>query len=643
MYIKLSFCQEFVDLIFNLKSKYGEEIFELEGIGSSNLDLPEFAKKFFNISENNKSVSDKSIDSNANISEHPSVINFTVEATKPLFKINSMYKLWKESRRLYNRKIANDLIEQAIIGDVYINDSTNLLFSYCYNYSTLELATKGLPEVNKISTTPPKHLFSFFGQLANFIVIAANSTLGATGISDILLTTSIYMDKILKNKKDSSFSFVSEEDCWNYLKENIISFIYIVNQNFRTTQSPFTNVSIFDKVFIREMLDTYKLFIDDEIYELKIEIIEKVQEMYLDIFNDILRKTPCTFPVTTSCTAIDDDGKIEDTDFLKMIAQKNLEFGFINIFSGKSSVISGCCRLRSDKNNDYFNSIGGTSTKIGSLGVVTLNLPRLAFTYKNDEKEFFNQLKEIVWNAQRINNAKRHIIKKRIDNGNLPLYTQGYMSLDTQYSTIGVNGLYECVTEMGYDVLSDEGVEFQLKIINTINHENDLIGKHFKSPTNCEQVPAENVSIKLATKDRLFGYNNKYELYSNQFIPLINDANMLDRIRLQGIFDKHFSGGSIMHNSIGEKITDVNKLYELMLYTISKGVIYFAINYVMLQCKNKHMTVGNNTTEHCSICGTDITDKYTRVVGFLTNTKNWHHVRRSQDFPNRKFYGDFVL
>lgn len=640
MYVKLTYHPEFVELLYFIKSKYGEHILELEGIGNSNLDLPEFAKRFFSVSDNNKSVSDKSIDSNANIADNPSVINFAVEATKPFFKLNSLYKLWKECKKLYGRKIADDLIVSSIVGDTYLNDSVNILFPYCYNYSTLDVANKGLPTVNKIKSTVPKHLFSFMGQLSNFIILTSNSTLGASGISDFLLTTSIYFDRILKTKKDSSFSFSSEEDCWNYLKENIISFIFIVNQNFRSNQSAFTNVSIYDDIFLKEMLDSYKLVIDSELYEAKIDVVKKIQEIYIDSFNEILRSTPCTFPVTTSCTAIDDDGNVIDTNFLKMIAEKNSEFGFINIYSGASSTLSSCCRLRSDKNNDYFNSIGGTSSKIGSLGVCTLNLPRLAFKYVGNEKEFFSSLKDLVWKAQRVNNAKRHILKKRIDQGNLPLYTQEYMLLDTQYCTVGVNGIYECVTEMGYDILSQEGVDFQLKIINTINHENDIISKQYKMPVNCEQIPGESVSIKLAKKDELLGYNKKYELYSNQFIPLTSDANMFDRIRLQGIYDKHFSGGSILHLNVNEKIKDSTDLYNLMLTAISQGVVYFAINYVLLSCEQGHMTVGGNDSEKCNICNSNIVDKYTRIVGFLTNTKNWHHIRRNKDFPNRKFYNN---
>ncbi|MFC0903942.1 anaerobic ribonucleoside-triphosphate reductase [Clostridium sp. MT-14] len=160
--------------------------------------------------------------------------------------------------------------------------------------------------------------------------------------------------------------------------------------------------------------------------------------------------------------------------------------------------------------------------------------------------------------------------------------------------------------------------------------------KKYKAPHNCEQVPGENLSIKLASKDRLLKYQNEFELYSNQFIPLITNADLLDRIRLQGIFDKHFSGGSICHLNVENRIEDAEHMKELITNCAKKGVVYFAINYELNRCKNGHMTVGKNDV--CTICGEEITDKYMRVVGFLTNVKNWHKVRREKDFPNRQFY-----
>jgi len=147
---------------------------------------------------------------------------------------------------------------------------------------------------------------------------------------------------------------------------------------------------------------------------------------------------------------------------------------------------------------------------------------------------------------------------------------------------------------------------------------------------------AEGTAVKLANKDQLLHYQDKYNLYSNQFIPLTINADILDRIKLQGMFDKHFSGGAILHLNIEQRIENYQNIMDLIRATAKQGVVYFAINYVLLECEDGHMTVGN--VDNCTICGKPIINKYTRVVGFLSNVKNWNKTRREEDFPNRKFY-----
>jgi anaerobic ribonucleoside-triphosphate reductase len=285
-----------------------------------------------------------------------------------------------------------------------------------------------------------------------------------------------------------------------------------------------------------------------------------------------------------------------------------------------------------------FNSFGSGSSKIGSLGVVTINLPRLAFKHQNDNNLdcFYKELKELVIVCARINNAKRKLVQKRIDNGNHPLYELGFIDIQTQYSTVGINGFNECIEILGKDILTNEGQKLGLSIIETINTENDRCSAQYKTAHNCEQIPAENVSIKLAQKDELLKYNNKYKIYSNQFIPLVTKADMLDRIKLQGLFDKHFSGGAIAHINVETPIQDEQQIVDLIKTCAKMGVVYWAINYNLQECEKGHMSVGRGS--QCIICGSDIINNYTRVVGFLTSTKNWHEVRREIDYPNRQFY-----
>ncbi|MCE5220019.1 MAG: anaerobic ribonucleoside-triphosphate reductase [Clostridium sp.] len=629
MYLKITYDQEFDDLYMHLKSKYPVKLFNLDGIGEQT-DMSKFSKKFFSANI----TSDASIDANANVDDI-SVIAYNTELPKPYFRLNSYYILWKELRRLYNLQVANEIVEMQLAGDIYIHDFHGVAagMPYCFNYSTYDIMTNGLPMVKKIKSFNPKYLYSFKSQLEQFTVIASNSTLGATGLADLLIVMSYYVKNILDSKTDAHFTFATEKDCWNYIKESIISFIYTINQPMRANQSPFTNISIYDKYFLEKLREDY-VFPDGSLADIK--IVQKLQILFMDIMNKEMNRTPITFPITTACFSIDEENNIQDEDFLKLISEKNQKYGFINIYCGKTSTLSSCCRLRSEQKSEYFNSFGSGSSKIGSLGVCSINFPRLALKNKYNEYDFFESLKQMVEVCAKINNAKRHIIKKRIENGNEPLYALGYMDISKQYSTVGVNGLNECVEIMGYDILNKQGQDFAVKIMDVINIINKRFEKNYNAPHNCEQVPGENMSIKMAEKDKLLNYHTKYNIYSNQFIPLIVNADMLDRIKLQGLFDKHFSGGSILHINIDSPIEDINSIIELIRSTAKMGVVYFALNYNLQECEEGHMSVGRK--DNCEICGKLIINNYTRVVGFLTNTKNWHKVRREEDYPSRKWY-----
>ena len=636
MYIHQTYDQEFVDLMMYLKSKYGQKLFDLDGIGKQ-LDMSKFSKGFFAAT----TTADASIDSNANVSGINN-ITYGVELPKPYYKLNSYYMLWKHMKKIYGEEVAWKAIEQQITGGIYINDATGIASgtSYCFNYSTYDTMLLGLPMIDKIKSVPPKYLYSFKSQLEQFVVIAANSTLGATGLADLLIVMSYYVGNLLNTKQDAGFAFLDEKSCWEYVKENITSFIYTINQPVRGgIQSPFTNVSIFDRPFLDSLCPNYVF--PDGSYP-NVVLVEKIQELFLSVMNKEMERTPVTFPVVTACFSIDDDKEILDENFAKLIARQNEAFGFINIYLGKSSTLSSCCRLRSDMDNEYFNSFGSGSSKIGSIGVVTINLPKAATKVSKisnsveRETKFFSGVKELVGVAAKINHTKRTITKKRIESGNLPLYSLGFMELSRQYSTLGVNGLNECCEIMGYNILESDGQDFVVALLETINLENDKYQKLYKTPHNCEQIPGESSSIKLAAKDRLLGFNDKYDIYSHQFIPLVTKADLLDRIKLQGLFDSHFSGGAICHLNVEERINDHNKIVDLIKTCAKQGVVYFAINYNIQRCVNDHMSIGKDTK--CSICGADVADNFTRVVGFLTNVKYWNQVRREEDYPNRQFY-----
>ena len=633
-----SYKADFTEFMQRMENKYGKEILEECGIGSQ-LDISKMSKDFFKT----KATADVSVDANANVAD-TSVISHKIEMAKPFQLINSYYRMYKELKKSRGAEYAEKILESQISGRIYINDfhAASSGMAYCFNYSTFDTALMGIPGKfdGRGGSKPPKNLMSFLGQIELFSLIAGNSTLGATGLADLLIVMSIYAKKILITKEDAHFKLEGDDNCWQYIESLLTGFIYRLNQPYRGSQSLFSNVSVFDRYFLEGLLPSYALEIEGEIYTAEMEVVQKMQDIYIDIMNRELARKPITFPVTTACFSIDEDKNILDKEFLTYISEKNLKFGFINMYSGKSSTLSSCCRLRSEQDNEYFNSFGSGSTKIGSLSVSTGNLPQLAFKLKdepNARELFLEKVKELVIDCQEANNAKRSLIRKAIKAGAQPLYSLGYMDIKRQYSTFGVVGLYEALQILGMDIKTEEGKEYALKMLDIINETNKELQARFKAPHNCEQIPAENVAVKLAKKDRILGYNEVYPLYSNQFIPLIERTNMLDRIELQGTFDNKFSGGAICHLNMDQEIKDAKVMANLIETCAKRGVVYFAINYVLQECEDGHMSVGN--VETCPICGKPITGKYTRVVGFLTKVSNWNKTRREADFPNRQFYG----
>ena len=625
MHIKITWDQEFYDLMMYLIAKYGRDFLTLDGIGDQ-MDINKFSKDFFNT---DTTTADVSVDSNANVCARTS-IEYNHEMPKPIKKYNSYFLLWKQIKKDYGLLEANTVVEKVLRGDLYVNDSTDVALPYCFNYSTYDIALNGLEGVSKrVRVSAPKSLETFVRQVEQFMVVAANSTLGATGFADFLIVASLFVEKMKKIGYDGR---IKVDDYKTYVKEKLINFIYTVNWEFRGNQSPFSNLSVFDRNFLESLCPDYTM--DGK--AANPETVHELQGLFLDAMNEEMRRTPLTFPVTTACFSIDDDRNIVDREFVKFIAEKNKEFGFINMYNGKMSTLSSCCRLRSDRKNEYFNSFGSGSTKIGSLGVVTANFPRLAMQSGGDESVFIDKLKDAFFTAAKINNAKRKIVQRRIDLGAAPLYTHGYMDITKQYSTFGVTGLYEAVSILGKDILNEDGQDLVMRTLEQINLWIDEAQKLYQSPHNCEQVPAESSSVKLAKKDKVLGYDCGVSFYSNQFIPLIAKANMLDRIRLQGKFDGLFSGGAICHVNVGERIEDTKNIEDLIFYAAKSGVVYWAINYLLRICDDNHTWVGS---DRCPVCGREWSEEITRVVGFFTNVKNWNKVRREKDRPNRQFYG----
>lgn len=252
-----SYDEGFCSLLERLRSTYPAELFRLEGIHPDQLDINAVSRDYFKTSDRKGSATaDHSIDPNANVSGRD-VITFNYEVPKSLMKLNSLYNLWKTMKELYGRDDADQAIEYEINGTLYINDVWDIGRPYCFNYSTYDIALEGLKMGGRLNIDPPKSLNAFLRQVEQFTVYAANSTLGATGLADLLIVVSRYVDDILTTGYDHHVKIGKAPRVWTYVKESLTSLIYTLNWEFRGNQSPFTNVSVYDRHFLRQLVPAY--------------------------------------------------------------------------------------------------------------------------------------------------------------------------------------------------------------------------------------------------------------------------------------------------------------------------------------------------------------------------------------------------
>lgn len=637
-----SYQPEFRKFMNDMLDKYGVEMFNLNGIGEQ-LDFNKSIKKMISSS----TMADTSVDpnSNTNIITPGQVFN---EVAKAHSLLHNHYRVWKFFKKSKSLEFANELLERKISGQIYIHDFSSFL-PYCYNFDPIHFALLGIPKEldGKGESLPPQNMESFFGILQDILPIFAKNLAGACGIATLFPVLSIYVQKAINDGyKIDKTELKNEDALWSHVKTKLTSLLYNLNRPGRDgSQSLFTNVSIMSPSFLKELCpDMSVAFKNGDVITADVDITLKIQDIWVDMFNEESKRRLFTFPVQTLSVATEiskETGKpiIKDLDFFNHMMKKNVMLAAQNVYAGDSSTLSSCCRLRSDKSKIFTNSLGGSSSNIGSYGVCTVNLATLALRYKNDMDKFYNELDKNITFAQEVNRCKMSFIKKDIKSGSLPMYSLGFVSLDRQYATLGLNGLYECCVELGKDYILEENRSFVESLLKHINSVNDAYGEAIlKHIVNVEQVPAENVAVKLASMDRLQGLNTKYDIYANQFIPLTTETEggILERISIQGELDEYFSGGSILHINLDQECKDIESFMELGKVAIENGVRYFGINYPTNFCHTCHQSfVGK--VETCPHCGSNDFETWCRVVGFMIPTNNYSKKRR-EEYENRVFY-----
>ena len=625
--INIRLNKNFTTAYNKMQDAYGEEVAKINGFSDSQLSYTDFIDNFID----SETVADASVDGNANVGQKD-IVTLINEMPKPHQKLLSFNKIYYEINKKYGFKTANDWLRAEWDGHLYMHDANTTSFvHYCFAYDLKDLAEKGLFFIDNFNAEPPKHLETFVDFVKEFVSWACNRSSGAVGLPNLIP----YMYYFWKRDCDKGYYTISPEV---YAEQQIQRLIYALNQPFLRggIQSAFTNTSVFDHPYLEALFGGSE-FPDGSFMIDEIEGIMDFQKVYMRVMSDIRSHNMMTFPVS-SISLLKQNGKFIDEEFAIWACEHNMKWNDSNLFIDDSvTSLSNCCRLKSNiEDLGYFNSIGGTALKVGSVKVNTINLARLALE-NSTEKDYLVALRDMVELNLKALDCVRYIIERNVEKGLLKNFTLGLVDFEHLYNTVGFIGIYETMKTFGYVrydefgncFYTEDAERFGKKIFDVMQNtiDNFRIDKDYM--INKEAIPGESAASKLMKKDKFF-YPDKVvddlPLYGNQFIPLGIKTTLQERIRIAAMFDKFCNGGSILHANIEAPFNTFEQAWEMLNYISDMGVTYFAFNTKIQACKNNHAFFGTT----CPECGEPVETEYTRIVGFYTPIKTYSKERRAE-------------
>lgn len=516
-------------------------------------------------------------------------------------------------------------------GDMHIHDLGGLTL-YCCGYSLRNIILMGVQGIPNIPTSSPaKHFDAILNQIANLVTIYQNEIMGAVAFNsfDTLLAPYIKNDNLT----------------YEEVKQNLQNFIFSINSNSRAGAEPaFTNIT-FD-LFPPKDLENDPALIGDKIQEFTYKECQKEMDMLNKAFYELMNEgdyngRPFSYPIPTYNINSNFDFDNPNNDMLFEMTGK---FGypyfanFVNSDMDQSDVRSMCCRLNLDlrelrkRNGGLFGS--GDST--GSIGVVTINLPRLAYKHKNNEKEFFNALKEILIIAKDSLEKKRKWLNDNIINKDmLPAFSTYVGTLKNHFSTIGIVGLNEmCENFNGNNILTEDGMEFSIKVCNFIREELINFQEETGNLYNFEATPAESTCYRLAKKDVedfediIVRGGREYPYYTNScHMPPNEVKNLKQLFDHQEKLQVLFTGGTVVHIYCDGAISGEKAKHIVKTVCKEYRTPYVSISPLNRYCE-EHGYV-KERVEECPICGKKL-DLYQRITGYLRKVEFFNDGKKSE-------------
>lgn len=577
-------------------------------------------------------------DANANV-EKKNIATLIGELPKSNYIRLNRRMLTERIKEMFGKEYADKYMSLLKQHFIYKNDETSLA-NYCASITMYPWLLEGTKAIGG-NATPPTNLKSFCGGFINMVFMVSSMLSGACATPEFLM----YLNYFIEKEYGEDYYLRSDEvvdlskrrrtidkvitDCFEQV-------VYSINQpsGARNFQSVFWNISYYDHYYFDSIFGEF-VFPDGQ--KPHWESLNWLQKRFMRWFNAERLRSVLTFPVETMAL-LSENGDVKDKEYADFTAEMYAAgHSFFTYLSDNADSLASCCRLRNEiTDNGFSYTLGAGGVSTGSKSVLTINLNRTVQHAVRQGVPYLQAIEEIVDLMHKVQLAYNENLKRLQAQGMLPLFDAGFININRQYLTIGVNGLVEAAEFLGIAINDNEQYSrFVQEVLGIIERMN----KSYRSKEvmfNCEMIPAENVGVKHAKWDKEDGYQVPRECY-NSYFYIVEDSslNVLDKFRLHGRkYVDHLTGGSALHCNLEEHLSKT-QYRNLLRVAAEEGTNYFTFNIPNTIC-NDCGHIDKRYLRECPECHSHNVDYLTRIIGYLKRISNFSEPRQRE--AARRFY-----
>jgi ribonucleoside-triphosphate reductase (formate) len=580
-------------------------------------------------------------DANANV-DKKNIATLIGELPKSNFIRLNRRLLTDRIKEIYGKELSDRYLYLLNNHFIYKNDETSLA-NYCASITMYPWLIGGTLSIGG-NSTPPTNLKSFCGGFVNMVFIVSSMLSGACATPEFLMYMNYFVgleygqdyykhsDEVvdLSNKHRSIDKMIC--DCFEQI-------VYSINQptGARNFQAVFWNIAYYDKYYFNSLFENF-VFPDGSHPDW--ESLSWLQKRFMKWFNKERTRSVLTFPVETMAM-LTKDGDTLDTEYGDFTAEMYAEgHSFFTYLSDNADSLSSCCRLRNEiQDNGFSYTLGAGGVSTGSKSVLTINLNRCIQYAVKSGIPYQTFLEEVIDLTHKVQLSYNENLKVLQEKGMLPLFDAGYININRQYLTIGVNGLVEAAEFLGMPITDNpKYAEFVQGVLGQVEKYN----KKYRTKEvlfNCEMIPAESVGVKHAKWDKEAHYEVPRDCY-NSYFYIVEDTtlNVVDKFKMHGAkYIEHLTGGSALHCNLEEHLSK-EQYRQLLRVAAHEGCNYFTFNIPNTVC-NDCGHIDKRYLKKCPICGSENVDYLTRIIGYMKRISNFSQARQveaAKRFYNKK-------